>query len=236
MPFSDFVPAPNITSNPAVYALENAAIERDGRLDQALYNTAPWDDQALLDIGCGTGFWLHRYARLAGSVVGIEPDARLRALAGVLPEDTVLKAGSAESIPLPDHSVDIAHARFAYFFGKGAERGLAEVRRVLKPQGTFIAVDNAWSGGDFAWLLNRATTGNAAHNPQATEAWWAAQGARRIEVQAGWQAESVAQLEAILRIEFPGPVVDDFVAWRADRGTHTPALSYRVALYVIGPQ
>lgn len=34
--------------------------------------------------------------------------------------------GSAEDIPLPDHSVDIAHARFAYFFGPGSKPGLAD--------------------------------------------------------------------------------------------------------------
>jgi ubiquinone/menaquinone biosynthesis C-methylase UbiE len=40
--------------------------------------------------------------------------------------------GSAERIPLSDSIVDVVHARFAYVFGPGCERGIAEVLRVLR--------------------------------------------------------------------------------------------------------
>lgn len=227
---NDFVPAPNLHRHPDVYELENEAIARDGRLDATLAAVAPWSGRRLLDIGCGTGFWLPRY-RGAAQVVGVEPDPTLlpRAQARVadLPGVEAL-AGSAEHLPLPDASVDVAHARFAYFFGPGAEKGLAEVRRVLAPGGTFVAIDNSWAGGDFADLLRDAVGGNASMDPDATGRWWAAQGAHRVEVEAGWQAKSPEELERILRIEFPGPTVDRFVA--RHRAAH---LSYRIALFVV---
>jgi ubiquinone/menaquinone biosynthesis C-methylase UbiE len=83
---------------------------------------ADWSGRVVLDLGCGTGFHLPRFASSASRVYGVEPHPglvrlatrRTRALANV----TVL-AGTAQAVPLPDASVDVAHARWAYFFGPG---------------------------------------------------------------------------------------------------------------------
>lgn len=223
----DFVPAPNIGRHPDLYQRENEALARDGRLDSALQSLAPFVGRTLLDVGSGTGFWLSRYAEAGATrVVGVEPDPSLRARWHAHP-GTELLAGSAEHLPLPDRSVDVVHARFAYFFGPGCEAGLAEVRRVLRPGGTFLAVDNSWEGGDFAWLLRHATTGNAAMDPAGARRWWEAQGAERHEVEGGWQANDPDELEAILRIEFPGPTVDAYL----QSHPRSERLSYHFAVY-----
>jgi SAM-dependent methyltransferase len=230
-PLSDFRPAPNLHDHPEVYERENEALARDGRLDAALRALTPYAGRRLLDIGCGTGFWLPRYAAEGARVTGVEPDPtllpRARHRLHDAPDVRVLH-GSAESLPLPDASVDIAHARFAYFFGPGSEAGLAEVRRVLADGGTFVAIDNSWRGGDFADLLRDAVGGNASIDPDATDAWWRAQGAERVEVEGGWTARSAEELQRILRIEFPAETVDRFVA-RHDRAH----LTYRFALFVV---
>ena len=44
----------------------------------------------------------------------------------------------AEALPVPDASVDVVHARWAYFFGPGCEPGLAELDRVVRRGGTAI--------------------------------------------------------------------------------------------------
>lgn len=227
---ADWVPAPNIQRHPAIYELENEALARDGRLDQALRDIADWRGRRLLDIGCGTGFWLPRYAD-ARVVVGVEPDPGLLPLAqarvaGLGHVSAAL--GSAEQLPVEAASFDVVHARFAYFFGAGAERGLAEVRRVLAPGGCFVAIDNSWSHGHFAELLRDAVGGNADHDPDAIAAWWRDQGAERTEISAGWQATSPAELESILRIEFPAETIDRYVARRREA-----ALTYAMALYVV---
>ena len=80
-PFDDWQPAPNIAGDPATYDLENAALRRDGRLDAALHAIAPWDGRVLLDIGCGSGFWLPSYAERGQQVIGVEPDLDLLDLA-----------------------------------------------------------------------------------------------------------------------------------------------------------
>lgn len=229
----DWRPAPNIGRHPEIYERENEAIARDGRLESALLEIADPAGKHLLDIGCGTGFWLPRWST-ARRVTGVEPDPDLLERAQLRMADAPsvdVRHGSAEHLPLDDDSVDIAQARFAYFFGPGAESGLAEVHRVLAPGGVFIAVDNAWGQGDFAELLRGSSLGNAAIDPARTDAWWAARGASRVEVLAGWQATSPDELEEVLRIEFPGPVVD---RWVADHPGQA-ALTYAYALYVWRP-
>jgi SAM-dependent methyltransferase len=229
--FSDWVRAPNIGRYPDLYERENEAIARDGRLDQALEELADWSDKTFLDVGTGTGFWLPVYAACARRVIGVEPDPVLRERAvdrvDEIEHVSVL-AGSAEQLPVEDGSVDVAHARFAYFFGLGAEKGLDEIRRVLRPGGSFIAIDNSWTGGAFATLLELATEGNAAIDPEATALWWEEQGADRTEVEAAWVCRSPRELESILRIEFADEVVDEFLNEHHD-GTNR--LTYRYALY-----
>ncbi|MDX1658307.1 MAG: class I SAM-dependent methyltransferase [Nitriliruptorales bacterium] len=231
MTFADWTRAPNIAEHPEIYERENEAIARDGRLDAALREVADWTGRELLDIGCGTGFWLPRYGQDAASVVGVEPDPELlaRARERVAREENIdVRAGSAEHLPLPADSVDLAHARFAYFFGAGADTGLAEAARVLRPDGTLVVVDNAWTHGEFAELLHESTEGNAAVDPDATDRWWRERGSRRIDVEGGWSCRSAEELETILRIEFPDDVIDRFLAGREP----SPHLSYGYALFV----
>jgi len=229
-PFADWMRAPNIAGHTDVYELENEAIARDGRLDAALHRLAPWDDLDLLDIGCGTGFWLTHYGALARRVVGVEPDPTLLALARERTAgctNVEVLPGSAERLPFDDESFDIAHARFAYFFGPGAEAGLDEVARVLRPGGVLLVVDNSWRGGEFAELLHASDAGNAVFDPNETDRWWADRGAVRHEVAGGWRATSPDELERILRIEFAAEVVDGFVTRRPP----SAELDYRYAVF-----
>ncbi|MGH3505456.1 MAG: class I SAM-dependent methyltransferase, partial [Nocardioidaceae bacterium] len=99
----------------------------------------------VLDVGCGTGYHLPRFAAEAERVVGVEPHQSLvtaarRRVAG-LDRVTVLP-GSAQALPLPDASVDIVHARLAYFFDTGCEPGLRELSRVVRRGGAAFIIDN----------------------------------------------------------------------------------------------
>lgn len=74
-------------------------------------------------------------------------------------------------IPLRDHSVDVAHARFAYFFGPGCEPGLTELERILKPGGTAFVIDNDLRSGTFAsWV--RAAHDLSNDEIDETEQFW----------------------------------------------------------------
>jgi SAM-dependent methyltransferase len=210
----DFKPAPNQGGNIELYEVENRALDPGGHLLAAMRARAPWAGRTLLDLGCGSGYWLSGYADEAAEVIGVEPDRRLLPLAaGRDPRARVLH-GSAEHIPLPDESVEVVHARFAYFFPPGCDAGLAEVTRVLRPGGTLVVVGNDLQAGEFAGLLRAAAGALVPGGGEETDAWWAARGADRITVRSEWRFTSRAEFEAVLRMEFPLRVADPWLAAR----------------------
>ena len=230
--FPDWRFAPNIGGHPASYELENEAVDRAGHVLAAMRSLAPWAGQTLVDLGCGTGYWLPRYAADAAMVIGIEPDPALRSAAlnraASLPAAAVL-AGSAERIPLPDASVDVVHARFAYFFPPGPEAGLAEVLRVLRPGGHLVAVDNDYRWGEFARLLAAAATRPPLETAAAVDAWWRGRGARRCEVRSELRFASRADLTAVLHIELPHVVA---ASWLRQHPAAT-SLSYGYVVFAV---
>ena len=208
----DFKPAPNQGGNIDLYELENQALDPGGYVLAAMRARAPWAGRRLLDLGCGSGYWLSRYADEAAAVLGVEPDPRLLPLAaGRDPRVKVLR-GSAEHIPLPSGSVDVVHARFAYFFPPGCDAGLAEAMRVLRPAGTLVVIGNDLQAGDFADLLRAAGRALEPAGGREADAWWAAHGADRTTVRSSWRFASRADFEAVLRMEFPPEVADPWLA------------------------
>ncbi len=168
------IPSPNIWNWPEIYEQENAAQDPDGVLWAALREAAPWAGADVLDVGCGDGFHLPVFAAEAASVTGLEPYPPLveRARRRVGDRARVL-AGGADAIPLPDRSVDLVHARIAYFFGPGCRPGLAEAERVLRPGGAIAIIDlDATVPPYGAWMRSDIPH----YDPQRVERFFAEQG------------------------------------------------------------
>lgn len=201
-------PSPNIWHHPATYEVENRAVDPDGAIETAMRSVASWDGRAVLDVGCGTGFHLPWFAETAASVVGVEPHADLVALARRrtrrLPNVSV-EQGTAQSLPVPDTSVDVVHARWAYFFGPGCEPGLAELDRVVRRGGTAYVIDNDATRSTFGGWFRR---GYPEVDPVAVERFWSTRGWTRIPVDMRWSFSSRADLESVVRIEFTPEVAD----------------------------
>lgn len=210
------IPSPNIWHAPAVYELENRAVDPEGAADAALKELRPWAGAVVLDIGCGTGFHLPAYARTAAHVVGVEPHAGLAARAARrcrdLPNVTV-RTGSAQALPVPDASVDVAVARWAYFFGPGCEPGLRELSRVMRRGGAAFVIDLDGTRGDFGrWFRRTVPT----YDPDEVEAFWVRQGWQRRPLDMRMVFERRSDLEAVLRIEFAPEVAEEAI--RETRG------------------
>lgn len=222
-------PSPNIWHHPGVYEIENRAFDRAGVLGRTLRALASWDERDVLDIGCGTGFHLAGFAAAARSVVGLEPNGALAAIARRrtrrLAHVTVVE-GLADALPLPDSSVDLVHARWAYFFGPGCEPGLAELDRVVRPGGRAFVIDNDPTRSTFGSWFAR---GFPAVDARAVEAFWTRRGWEWIRLDLAWDFDTRDDLEAVVRIELPGPVADD--ALSGHQGLH---VDYAVNLWTRG--
>lgn len=218
-------PSPNIWRWPDRYAVENAAQDVHGAIWSAIELHAPFAGSTVVDIGCGDGFHLSRFAETAAEVIGIEPHPPLRERARLrarrLPNARAI-AGTAEAMPLPESSVDVVHARTAYFFGPGCEAGLREAERVLRPGGALVIVDldgNAAPYGD--WLCADSPD----YRPAEVEEFFASAGFASFDVATTWRFDRRAELESVLRIEFSPKQARRAIA--ETRGTEIP-VGYRL--------
>jgi SAM-dependent methyltransferase len=99
------------------------------------------EDAEVLDLGAGTGkltrVLVERYRR----VIAVEPLDGMRAILEQVVPAVESLAGSAESIPLADSSVDGVFAGQAFHWFANDE-AVAEIARVLRPGGVLCAIWN----------------------------------------------------------------------------------------------
>ncbi|MGB3770234.1 MAG: methyltransferase domain-containing protein [Rhodococcus sp. (in: high G+C Gram-positive bacteria)] len=196
------IASPNIWTWPDVYEAENLAHDVDGEIFRVLRECAPWSGRDVVDVGCGSGFHLPMFAVDARTVTGIEPHpplleqarARIEGMGGV----DVL-GGTADSIPLSDASVDLVHARTAYFFGPGCGPGIIEAMRVLRPGGTLVVVDLDATVSPYGQWMRRDLPH---YDPATVERFFDAQGFELRRVPTRWSFRDRSTLAAVLGIEF----------------------------------
>lgn len=93
--------------------------------------------ERILDLGCGDGQLTRRIAATGARVVGLDASAQMAAAARACGIDVT--EGSAESIPFATASFDAVFSNAALHWVRDQDAMLAEVKRVLKPGGRFVA-------------------------------------------------------------------------------------------------
>jgi SAM-dependent methyltransferase len=124
-----------------------------GRGDDAdlaidIAGVGPGDD--VVDIGCGPGVAARRAAVRGASVVGVDPAAVMLRVARLrLRRRPAVRyvIGTAEELPLPDGSATVAWSLATVHHWNDIDRGLAEVRRVLRPAGRFLVIERRVQAG-----------------------------------------------------------------------------------------
>jgi SAM-dependent methyltransferase len=99
----------------------------------------------VLELGAGTGKLTRLLVSTFDRVIAVEPEEAMRRLLVSLCPEAEALAGSAEEIPLANDSVDAVFAAEAFHRFDG-ERAVAEIARVLRPQGVLVLLWNLPAG------------------------------------------------------------------------------------------
>jgi len=116
-----------------------------------LVDFSSYRGKSLLEVGCGAGIDLVRFAREGVNVTGIDLSTTSIELARKNIEHNGLKADlqvmNGESMEFPDNSFDIVYAHGVLQYTSDAKKMISEIHRVLKPGGEAIVMvynRNSW--------------------------------------------------------------------------------------------
>jgi len=99
-----------------------------------------FDEQKLLDIGCGSGLFSSLANQKGAKVIGIDASEPL-IIQAKLREPTIdFLTGEMESLPFADGSFDTVCGFNSFQYAASVENALIEAKRVLKPHGALVAM------------------------------------------------------------------------------------------------
>lgn len=113
----------------------------------ALWNLKHLDikpNDIVLDVGCGGGININRMAEKAKKVYGVDYSIESVKLSREVNRDLIgqgkveVLEGDVQSLPFEDNTFDIITAFETVYFWPNIEKSFGEVKRVLKPGGTFM--------------------------------------------------------------------------------------------------
>ncbi|HMB90311.1 MAG TPA: methyltransferase domain-containing protein [Rhodothermales bacterium] len=119
--------------------------------------------EQVLDVACGTGVLARATAERVGSdgsVVGLDPNEEMLAVARRTNPAITWQTGRAEALPFRDTTFDAVVSQFGFMFFEDQADALREMMRVLKPGGRLAvavcdAIDHSPGYAVLAELLNR---------------------------------------------------------------------------------
>lgn len=130
------------------FLLANMNLEHTPISKWGLSHYAWQKNTTVLDIGCGGGMNLKRMLKLSpqGNVCGIDISQESlnksrKVNAKEIGKRCTVKYGSADAIPFGKDTFDIVTAFETIYFWGDMEKSLKEIARVLKPNGTFLIVN-----------------------------------------------------------------------------------------------
>jgi SAM-dependent methyltransferase len=93
--------------------------------------------ESILDLACGDGQLTRRIAATGASVVGVDASPEMVAAARL--RGIVAEVGNAEALPYADKTFNAVFSNAALHWVRDQDAMMAEVLRVLKPGGRFVA-------------------------------------------------------------------------------------------------
>ena len=100
----------------------------------------------VLEVGAGNGMNFAHYPSTVANVTAVEPEPHLRALATRAAAEAAVRVtvlpGTADRLPVPDHSVDAAVLCLVMCSLDDRPAALVELRRVLRPSGILRVLEH----------------------------------------------------------------------------------------------
>ncbi|MCW4012159.1 MAG: class I SAM-dependent methyltransferase [Candidatus Bathyarchaeota archaeon] len=140
-----------------------ASVPYEPKMVDILQEKFNFKGKIVADIGSGSGQSTMGIAKYAEHVIGLEPEAAMRAEAEKNTVEAGLKNisyidGKAEEMPLEDNSVDMVVALTATMYPPEdvIPVFVKESKRVVRPGGVVVSVDVApgWYGGELAGVID----------------------------------------------------------------------------------
>jgi SAM-dependent methyltransferase len=110
-----------------------------------LVDFSAWRGKDVLDVGCGAGVEVVRFAKAGARVTGVDIAASAVELTrqnleqhGLLDGNAQVKVGDGEALPFPDNSFDFVFAHGVMQYTNNDRQLVAECRRVLRPGGSAL--------------------------------------------------------------------------------------------------
>src|SRR5215218_3639624 len=105
-------------------------------------------DSGVLDVGCGPGGLAAALAEIVGqeNVAAVDPSQPFVSVCRARLPTADVRVAAAEELPFADDSFDAAFAQLVVNFMTDAERGVGEMKRVVRPGGAVAAC--TWDYGD----------------------------------------------------------------------------------------
>lgn len=116
-----------------------------------------WKDKDVLDVGCGAGVEVVRFARAGARTTGVDIAASAIALARQNVEQqgvtARLEVADGEHLPFPDHAFDLVFAHGVVQYTGDDTAMMREIHRVLRPGG--LAIVQAYNRHSWLHLLSK---------------------------------------------------------------------------------
>ena len=115
------------------------------RIQKAVLNMVEKEStpEVVLDVGCGTGRLLRKVRERwpIARLIGVDAAAGMIEKARQLMPYALFYISKAESLPLPDASVDLVFSTASFHHWQDKEKALREIKRVLRLGGRFFLAD-----------------------------------------------------------------------------------------------
>jgi len=137
------------------------AEEQNAKMEEALKNAKPVENELVLDLGCGTGFLFEKVAKSAGLLVGIDISSKIlqeaKKRAKELSNIAILRA-DADHTPFRNQTFHYVFAVTLLQNMPKPLKTLQEIKRVSKSQSTIIitGLKKKFSQEHFINLLNKS--------------------------------------------------------------------------------